>query len=179
MKIAFVYDAVYPWVKGGGEKRIYELGKRLAEKGNEVHVFGIKWWEGADVIKYDGMVLHGVCGAMELYVNGRRSISEAIIFAIKLIPYLMKQKFDEIDISAFPYFSCFSVKLISIFKRTPMVITWHEVWGDYWYEYLGVNGLFGKTIEKITARLPERHIAVSGHTKKELASLGVKEERIT
>jgi len=33
MKIAYIYDAVYPWVKGGAEKRIYEIGKRLSEKG--------------------------------------------------------------------------------------------------------------------------------------------------
>lgn len=28
MKIAFVYDAVYPFVKGGAEKRVYETDKR-------------------------------------------------------------------------------------------------------------------------------------------------------
>jgi hypothetical protein len=56
MKIALVYDAVYPWIKGGAEKRIYELGKRLAEKGHNVHVFGIKWWDGTDVIMNDGII---------------------------------------------------------------------------------------------------------------------------
>lgn len=35
MKIAFIYDAVYTWVKGGAEKRIYEIAKRLAERGHE------------------------------------------------------------------------------------------------------------------------------------------------
>jgi len=30
----------YPWVKGGGEKRIYEISKRLVERGHEVHWFG-------------------------------------------------------------------------------------------------------------------------------------------
>ncbi len=25
MKITFIYDAVYPWVKGGAEKRVYEI----------------------------------------------------------------------------------------------------------------------------------------------------------
>jgi len=40
MKIAYIYDAVYPWIKGGAEKRIYEIGKRLADKGHEVH-----WYE--------------------------------------------------------------------------------------------------------------------------------------
>jgi hypothetical protein len=29
LKIAYVYDAVYPWVKGGVEKRIHEVSVRL------------------------------------------------------------------------------------------------------------------------------------------------------
>ena len=33
MKIAYVYDAVYPWIKGGGEKRIHEISKSSQEEG--------------------------------------------------------------------------------------------------------------------------------------------------
>ena len=178
MKLAFVYDAVYPWVKGGAEKRIFELGKRLVLDSHEVHIFGVKWWDGADVIKHEGMVLHGVCGKMELYVKGRRSISEAVIFSIKLIPHLMSVKFDLIDVSVFPYFSCFSVKLVSVLRRTPVIFTWHEVWGDYWYEYMGKPGFFGKLAEIMVSKLASKSIAVSEMTKNGLASLGGVDENI-
>ncbi len=178
MRIAFVYDAVYPWVKGGAEKRIYELGRRLAGLGNEVHIFGVKWWESSEIIEYEGMVLHGVCAPMELYVNGRRSISEAIIFSLKLLPHLSGERFDIIDASAFPYFPCFTVKLVSILKRTPVVVTWHEVWGDYWYEYIGWRGFFGKLIEQLVSKLAFNSIAVSAATKNKLESIGVESERI-
>jgi len=178
MKLAFVYDAVYPWVKGGAEKRIYELGKRLAEQGNEVHVFGVKWWEGENVIENEGMTMHGVCGARELYVNGRRSIAEAAIFSVKLFPHLLRERFDLIDASAFPYFPCFTAKLVSLLKRTPMIITWHEVWGNYWYEYMRWHGFFGKVVERIASRLAHYQIAVSNPTKKNLVSLGVDSEGI-
>ena len=43
MKIAYVYDAVYPWIKGGAEKRIYEISKRLVERGHEIPWFGMKY----------------------------------------------------------------------------------------------------------------------------------------
>lgn len=44
MKIAYVYGAfVSRWVKGGVEKRIYEISKRLVERGYEVHWFEMKW----------------------------------------------------------------------------------------------------------------------------------------
>ncbi len=169
MKLAFVYDAVYPWIKGGAEKRIYELGKRLVKEGNEVHIFGVKWWEGSDIIKNEGMIIHGVCRRMDLYVNERRSIPEAIIFSIKLLPHLIKERFDVIDVSAFPYFPCLTVKFVSVLRRTPMIITWHEVWGDYWYEYLGWRGFFGKTVEFMASKLTHSCIAVSTLTKKNLA----------
>jgi glycosyltransferase involved in cell wall biosynthesis len=178
MKIAFVYDAVYPWVKGGAEMRIHELGKRLSDRGYEVHIYGVKWWEGENTIRYEGMTLHGVCKARDLYVNGRRSISEAIVFSIKLFPELRKENFDLIDVSVFPYFSCFTVKMISILKKTPVVFTWHEVWDDYWYVYMGKKGFFGKLIEKTVSKLSDKHIAVSEWTKKRLKDLKVPEEKI-
>ena len=178
MKIAFVYDAIYPWVKGGAEMRIHELGKRLSARGHKVHIFGVKWWEGEDTFEYEGMTLHGVCKARKLYVNGRRSISEAIIFAVKLFPELRREKFDLIDVSVFPYFSCFTVKAVSLLKRIPVVFTWHEVWDDYWYEYLGRTGFFGKLVEKAVSKLSGNNIAVSSWTKDRLEALGVPEGKI-
>lgn len=178
MKVAFVYDAIYPWVKGGAEVRIHELGRRLSLQGHDVHLFGIKWWEGNDVLQYEGMTLHGVCKAQDLYVNGRRSISEALILSVKLFPALMNEKFDIIDVSVFPYFSCFTVKTVSILKKIPSVFTWHEVWGDYWYEYLGKRkGLFGLVVERAVARISNNNIAVSEWTKDRLeAFLGTGKE---
>ncbi len=179
MKIAFVYDAVYPWVKGGAEMRIHELGKRLAARGNEVHLFGIKWWEGEDIIGYEGMTLHGVCEARDLYVDGKRSISEAIVFSLKLFPGLRKEKFDLIDVSVFPYFSCFTVKAVSVLSKTPAVFTWHEVWDGYWSEYLGRwKGVFGQMVEKAVAKISGNNIAVSDWTKNRLETLGVPGEEI-
>lgn len=178
MKIAYVYDAVYPWIKGGAEKRIYEISKRLVERRHEVHWYGIKWWSGDSTIEQNGVFLHGVCEPKELYVEGRRSIKEAIYFARKLLFPLTKEDFDVIDCQAFPYFPCFSAKICSCssLKRTPLVITWHEVWDGYWYEYLGKKGVFGKWVERMTARLTGKIIAVSERTKKDLERIGVGKE---
>jgi len=59
-------------------------------------------------------------------------------------------------------------------RRTPLVITWHEVWADYWYEYLGKIGILGKLIEKMTASLKCTIIAVSDLTKRDLEAIGTK-----
>ncbi len=34
MKIAFVYDVIYPYIKGGVEKRVWELAVRLSHRGH-------------------------------------------------------------------------------------------------------------------------------------------------
>ena len=50
---------------------------------------------------------------------------------------------------------------------------------DYWYEYLGKAGFFGCLVEKMTSKLSENNIAVSGWTKDRLEALGVPREKIT
>jgi glycosyltransferase involved in cell wall biosynthesis len=178
MKIAFVYDAIYPWVKGGAEKRIYEIGKRLALQGDEVHLFGVRWWEGEDTVEHEGMILHGVCAARKLYAGDRRSIQEALIFAASLYPHLMRERFDLIDVSVFPYFPCFTVKFVSALRGTPVYYTWHEVWDGYWYDYMGKAGFFGKIVELAVSRISDSNIAVSKLTEKRLLSLGVPKKSI-
>ena len=53
------------------------------------------------------------------------------------------------------------------------MITWHEIWDDYWYEYIGWKGFFGVTIERLVARLTSDNIAVSRTTAKNLKGLGI------
>lgn len=177
MKIAYVYDAVYPYVKGGAQKRIWEIAKRLGQK-HEVHLYGMKYWDGEDIIFVDRVFLHGVCRPMELYVNGRRSIMEALYFAGKVLMPLLREDFDLIDCQEAPFIPCFSSKLSSLIKNNPLVITWYEVWGDYWYEYLGVKGFFGKVIENITVRLSKNIIPISERIKEDLLKIGIANENM-
>lgn len=85
-----------PGIKGGAEKRVYDLALRMAQRGHEVHCYSWGWWwaeEGKKDIILDGIHLHGVGEPRELYTDNRRSISEAILFAFKLTPLLWKVKF--------------------------------------------------------------------------------------
>ena len=54
MKIAFIFDMIYPFNIGGVEVRNYEIAKRLVKKGHEVHLYGGKFWKGKDIIKIEG-----------------------------------------------------------------------------------------------------------------------------
>jgi len=164
MRIAYVYDPVYPEIPGGVQMRIWEVARRLAKKGHEIHIFGMHSWDGPKMIMREGVTIHGVCPPMALYRHGRRSFMEAIVFGIAVFIPLTDQSFDLIDCQHFPFFSAFSAKLSSIVRKTALVMTWHEVWGDYWYEYLGRLGGIGKAVELLVARMSPYDVAVSGLT---------------
>jgi len=174
MKIAVVYDMLYPYNVGGVEIRNYEIAKRLVKKGHEVHLYGVKLWKGDDIIEKEGIYYHGVGRYKNMYnFRGQRNILEPISYSIKLYKELKKENFDIIDCSAFPYFPCFASKLAK--KKAKFIITWHQYWGDYWFTYLGkFRGFFGYLIEKLTKRLTKYNIAVSNKTKKDLGLYGVK-----
>jgi glycosyltransferase involved in cell wall biosynthesis len=172
MRIAYVYDAVYPWETGGVQKRVWELARRLAGN-HDVHWYGLKYWDGPAVVTRDGVRLHGVMDPPEFYVNGRRSISEAIRYSARLVRPFLNERFDVIDCQEFPFFPAFSSKLQSIVRGATLVVTWHEVWDDYWDEYLGRTAVFGKAVERLTTLLPDEHVAVSERTRRDLDRLGV------
>jgi glycosyltransferase involved in cell wall biosynthesis len=169
MKIAYITDVVYPFVKGGAEKRIFEMGRRLAAQ-HDVHVFGMKWWKGATDLEMDGMTLHGICKPSSLYAGDRRSIAQALRFASSLRP-ILSYDLDVIDCSQFPYVHCFPARAFSTLRGVPFVITWHEFWGDYWYKYLGRLGALGELTEKAAVKLADQIIAVSKSTQEKLAGL--------
>jgi glycosyltransferase involved in cell wall biosynthesis len=169
MRIALVYDAIYPYVKGGGEKRFYEIGRQLVQRGHQVHLYGMKFWNEDNIIEKDGLYLHGICRARKLYTKeGRRSILQALYFGLCSLN-LIKEHFDVLDCCTFPYFSLFACKLVSVIKRKQLFSTCHEVWGkDYWLEYIGWKGFIGYVVEKFALFLPDRIISVSSHTANKL-----------
>ncbi len=171
MKIVYVYDAIYPWIKGGAERRICEIARRLVKRGHEVHWYGLQWWEGPTTLLYEGIYLHGVAKPHPLYVHGRRSILEALMFALRLLPALAEES-DIIECQQSPYLSCFPVKWCAWRHHTPMVITWHEYWGKYWTEYLGFLGFIGYWIERMVATLTRYQVTVSGITQQRLETQG-------
>ena len=171
MRIAFVYDAVYPFVPGGVERRIYEVSRRLAGRGHDVHIYGMKFWEGEKTLSRDGVIVHGICRPFHLYRNGKRSIFPALYFGGSVFFALFRERFDIIDCQQFPYTSALAAIVSRYFSRSPLIITWHEFWGDYWYEYLGFTGSAGKALEAVIARAAIPTVAVSPLPEKSLKAI--------
>jgi glycosyltransferase involved in cell wall biosynthesis len=179
MKIALVYDLIYPFSIGGAEFRNFSLARELVLKGHEVHLFGAKMWKGQDDLKISkNFYAHGVSRYSGKYTfKGKRNPLEPLKYSFFLFFKLMKYEFDIIDVSAFPYFTVFSSKLYCLIKRKPLVITWHEVWDSYCKSF-GIQGLFVRIAEKICANLSKNNICVSERTAKNLKRIGQNNKRV-
>jgi glycosyltransferase involved in cell wall biosynthesis len=178
LRIAYIYDAVYPFSKGGGERRIYEIARRLAARGHDVHWFSWKWWPDQGPTRLAGINLHGTTAPPPLYGrSGRRTISEAVRFGLNTWQMLERGTFDVIDCGQFPYFHCFAVRARPDRYRS-FFITWYEVWNQRWYSYLGRGGWLGIAVERLAVRLPNRIIAISAKTRDGLLTVGVDDARI-
>ncbi len=165
MKIAIVCDRVYPYFKGGVEKRYWDVAKRLIERGHEIHFYTGQWPGMKREMVIDGIYLHGVYKVETFYVNGKKSIKESILYTLKLFPCLFKADFDVIDCDQFPLLSIFPSWLACKYRKRPLIVTWCEPWGKYWFEYVGYRiGLLGYVIERIVTKLPNRIISISRPT---------------
>ena len=143
------------------------MAKRLSTE-HQIHMITMKWWKGERRLKLnENLQLHGVCPKNELYTSsGRRRILPPLLFSLSLIPTLLRVNPHILDCQNIPYLPALACKLFCILRDRPLIITWHEIWGDYWYQYLGWRGVFGKLIEKLTSRLTKHNIANSPHTLK-------------
>ena len=176
-RIAFVSDAIMPYHKGGKERRLYEISKRLVSDTCEIHIYTMKWWDGPKVIKYNGVYLHAISKLYPLYAHNRRSMRQAVLFGLATFK-LIFAKFDILDVDHMPFFPLFSARIITWLKGKKLYATWHEVWGkEYWDEYLGgIASIIGAMMEKLSFQMPDVIISISSHTTKRLRHAGFKKE---
>jgi L-malate glycosyltransferase len=104
MRIAIVYDMAYPWVKGGGERTVYEVATRLGVA-HDVHLFSLRFWPGAPVrCIAPGVTRHGIAAMLPAYRRGRRSVVQTAWSAARLpIGLARAGRFDVVDCVSTPY----------------------------------------------------------------------------
>jgi hypothetical protein len=79
--LAIFYDAAFPFTDGGGQRRLYEVGRYMAAHGWKVHWYALKTWDGDPVQYRDGIVFYGLKGHTSFYrKNGKRGLREALSY---------------------------------------------------------------------------------------------------
>jgi len=135
MKIAIVFESVFPEYKGGIERWYMKLSKGLIEKGHSVvylNASGIN--EFRDGIEY-------ICLTKKPWAykkGGIRSKRQAISYSFSVFSWLNKNKIDAVYCSSVPLLSIFGVFLSGIFKKRKDIYEWFEIWPlRYWIRYSG------------------------------------------
>ena len=141
MKIAIFTELFYPYLLGGGEKRYYEIAKRLVKMGHDVSVYTMHI-EGSDYYEeHEGIKIIRL-GHIKHPIN-KRSLKPMPFYLLSL----MLQKIDADIIDCNTYFPCIAGARI---KNIPVVATIHDVYKGHWGESLGNKNLdkIGDTLEK-------------------------------
>lgn len=168
-RIAAVSDAVLPYHRGGKEVRSHELLGRAAQR-VRVDLYTMRWWGTCGTRIHDGVTYHGVCRPRSLYDGDRRSLGQAVRFALGCLR-VMARPCDVIEADCIPYMHLYTLRVVATVRRKRLVVTWHEVWGrEYWERYLGRRGRLAWWIERTAMRLPDEIIAVSEETKRRIQS---------
>ena len=165
--VALVSDAIFPYHHGGKEIRYYELSRRLAGRA-DVQIYTMHWWNGPRVRKDEEVTFRAISPLLPLYTHDRRSLRQAIIFALACMRLLVSP-FDVLEADHVPYLQILVLRFVATIKRKRLVVTWHEAWGrSYWRHYLGWAGSAAWFVEKLAMRLPDHIIAASPHTAERL-----------
>ncbi len=155
MRICLVFDCLYPYTVGGGERWYRSLAEGLARRGHTVTYLTRLQWDPTEGAEVPGVEVIAVAPAMDLYVEGRRKISVQLRFALGVLRHLLLhgRRYDVVQTPAL-HASLLAVLATRRLRRFKVVVDWFEVWTrEYWIEYLGgFAGRFGWWAEGLMAR---------------------------
>jgi glycosyltransferase involved in cell wall biosynthesis len=154
-RILLIYDVAYPYTQGGGQKRMWEIAKRLRAHGAYVDWVSFKTWPGnSEVVQQEGINYIGLQGFRGLYAkNGKRRIFEPIEFLWALLrKKIAIDEYDIIWLGQWPILHIFLVILRRKSILAKVYIDWWEIWGLTWFRYSLIAGWAGYLFEKCLLR---------------------------
>ncbi|GIT81031.1 hexosyltransferase [Leifsonia sp. LS1] len=138
-RVAIVYDCLYPFTTGGGERVYAEIASRLAARGHHVDYLTRTQWEG-DTPEAAFRIVPVWSGDVA-NAQGDRLPAAAAGFARAVHRELRRRRddYDIVIVSALPPLNVFAARLALRGRRAWLVADWLEVWTyRKWRQYSGV-----------------------------------------
>ena len=182
MRICLVYDCLFPYTIGGGERWYRSLAERLAQEGHDVTYLTLRQWPRGEEVEFvEGVRVLSVGPQMSLYTSsGRRRTLPPLAFGLGVLIHLLRRgrRYDVVHTCAFPYFSLLSAALLRQPMGYRLVVDWFEVWSrSYWLDYLGgAAGRIGAFVQHLCASVHQRAFCFSELHAKRLREEGLRGE---
>lgn len=165
MRIALVYDCLFPNTVGGAERWYRDLAEQLGESHEVTYLTRRQWGPEGPETEFETVA---VSPGGDLYTeSGRRRIGPPLRFGWGVFRHLLRHghRYDAVHTASFPYFSVLGAALALRLRRSPalLVVDWHELWAEeYWREYLGpLGGRVGLAVQSLCLRLPDHSFTFS------------------
>jgi len=181
VRICIVYDCLFPYTVGGGERWYRNLAQRLAADGHDVTYLTLRQWPKGERGEVPGVRVLAVGPRMALYgEGGQRRVAPPLVFGLGVLLHLLRhgRRYDVVHTSSFPYFSLLAAAGLRPLGRYRIVVDWFELWSrEYWSEYLGgVGGRVGRLVQNLCLRVRQHAFCFAGLTARRLREDGLRGE---
>ena len=168
MRIALIYDRLYPQNIGGLERYYDGLARGLAAFHSVSYITrSVEGEHPADVPPRPYRVVTVAPTSPYYSSGGSRRIWPTLRFGVGVFVHLLRHasSYDVVQSASFPFFSVIAARLaFSLHRRRPkLVVDWLEVWPrDYWIAYAGrLSGRIGYAIQQLCMRAPDQGLTYS------------------
>jgi|GEM_PF-4067052 len=166
IRVAMVSELYHPYSFGGGERRYWEISRRLSKMGLEVSVYTTGYDYAQPYETIDGVRIFRI-SRLSMRKPPSRSINSSLEYFVKILPSLYKGDYDIVDVNTYiPVAPSF---LASKVKGIPIIATIHDVYLKDWFNsYPDIIGsILGYFTEWYTCRLPFSGVIVPSRGVKE------------
>lgn len=174
MRIALVYDCLYPATVGGAERWLCRLAEALRHEHEVTYVTRRQWQRGERPIP--GVECIAAAPRSPLYArNGRRRLLPPLLFGLGTFLHFARRRhhYDVVHCLSYPFLPLIAVRVALAGSRTRVICEWLECLTDgYWRAYGGGAGRAARCLQKVCIRLTPEALVFSRHTARRLRESG-------
>jgi glycosyltransferase involved in cell wall biosynthesis len=176
LRIALVYDCLYPNTIGGAERVYRNLAEHLNQRHEVTYITRRQWGEEGPRTSFETVAVSP--GGPLYAASGRRRFGPPLRFGLGVFWHMLRHghRYDAVQTISVPMFPILgTVAAIRLRRLRPrVVVDWFEVWTrEYWLSYMGpLAGRLGFAVQRLCARLPDQSFTYSRLFEQRLRSYG-------